>query len=87
MAKRWKVCTVTTIDGSGKPHSVQLYASSAFDAAQWYTMLAEEHSFREAIPLPTPDTIFSVQMEGHATSERVEGRALQAWIAKQQTDC
>jgi hypothetical protein len=81
--KRWKRCTVTIINADGKPFSVPAYASSAFDAAHQYILHVQEQGVRSGLPTFTPETVICVQFQGRPTSERVEWRALQAWIEKQ----
>jgi hypothetical protein len=65
---------------------MQGYASSAFDAAHQYILHVHEQGVRSGLPIFTPETVICVQFQGRPTSERIEWRALQAWIEKQKPE-
>jgi hypothetical protein len=75
--ERW--CTVTTTDADGRRHSLDLRAGSSYDAAHVYLAHVREHP-ECGVPRPTLATLFEVVID--AKVYRVEGAALQQWIAK-----
>ena len=78
---RW--CTVTVTDREGRRHSVDVQATSAFNAAHLYVVEAKKE---RAVGLPKPTlaplatlaTVFEVVTAGKVY--RVTGAALQRWI-------
>ena len=77
MPDRW--CTVTVTDDAGKRHSLDVLASSTYDAAHLYVTQAKART-RPAPLLPTPSlhTMFEVVANGRVY--HVSGTALQSWI-------
>jgi hypothetical protein len=75
MPERW--CTVTVIDGEGRRHSLDVRASSTYDAAHLYVVHAKTQP-RADIPVPTMATAFDVVTDGRV--HRVSGVALHRWI-------
>jgi hypothetical protein len=78
MGDRW--CTVTVIEESGRRHSVDVLASSTFDAAHIFVTHAKADP-RNGIPRLSVDSVFEITVGGKV--HRVEGRALQQWILKE----
>jgi hypothetical protein len=81
MASRW--ATVTLIEASGRRWSVDLVASSVFDAAHLFVAHAKENP-RNGLPRPTTDSAFEVSVGGKI--HRVTGRALQRWILREREE-
>ena len=54
---RW--CTVTVIDPEGRRHSVDVQATSSFDAAHLFVVEAKKES-AGYLPKPTLATVFEV---------------------------
>jgi len=81
MASRW--ATVTLIEPSGRRWSVDLVASSVFDAAHLFVAHAKENP-RNGLPKPTTDSVFEVSIDGKI--HRVEGQALQRWILNERNE-
>jgi len=81
MAAKW--CTVTVLDGSGRRHSVDVLATSTFDAAHLYVVEAKDKR-QVTLPVPTVDTRFEVVHDGKVYA--VPGGALQRWIEKRRQD-
>jgi hypothetical protein len=77
MPTRW--CTVTVTDSQGRRHSVDVLASSTFDAAHLYLTHAKGHPDTR-LPVPGKDTLFEVVMDGRVYM--VKGEALRQWIVK-----
>jgi hypothetical protein len=77
---RW--ATVTMLYG-GRRYSVDVNASSTFDAAHLFVTHAKA-SPGNGIPIPTIDSQFEVVLDGKIF--RVTGRALQKWILKQRQE-
>jgi len=75
MAGKW--CTVTVTDNEGRRHSVDVQATSSYDAAHLYVVNAKGQPAAQ-LPLPTLATVFEVVTNGKVY--RVEGKALQRWI-------
>jgi hypothetical protein len=71
---------VTITDAEGQRHSLDLQATSSYDAAHVYVTHAKAHPER-GLPKATLSTLFEVAIDGKVL--RVEGTALQRWIAKQ----
>jgi hypothetical protein len=78
---RW--CTVTVVDAQGRRHSLDLQASSLYDAAHIYVCHAKEHPER-GHPHPTLATVLEVVIDTRVY--RVEGKALQRWIVKRRRE-
>jgi hypothetical protein len=78
---RW--CTVTVTDSTGRRHSIDLQATSTYDAAHLYVCRAKE-SVGNEFPNLTLATVFEVVNGGRVY--RVEGRALQRWIVKRRNE-
>jgi hypothetical protein len=76
MAERW--CTVTVTDAHGRRHSLDVLATSTYDAAHLYVTHAKTQQ-QSRIPVPTVETRFEVVSDGRIY--RVPGEALQRWIA------
>jgi len=76
VAERW--CTVTVTDEEGRRHSLDVQASSTFDAAHLYVARAKTNASAQ-LPIPTLATVFEVVTSGRVYS--VKGAALQRWIA------
>jgi hypothetical protein len=70
-------------DSEGRRHSLDLQATSIFDAAHVYVCHVSEHPERR-LPRPTLATAFEVVIGGKVY--RVEGRALQRWIAQRRQE-
>ena len=78
---RW--CTVTVTDPDGRRHSVDVQATSTFDAAHLFVVEAKKER-AVGLPKPTLATVFEVVADGKVY--RVPGSALQRWIVeKRQT--
>ena len=74
-----KWCTVTVTDADGRRHSVDVQATSTFDAAHLYvTEARKERSV--GFPKLTLATVFEVAADGKIY--RVKGEALQRWIVE-----
>jgi hypothetical protein len=78
---RW--CTVTVTDSTGRRYSLDLRATSTHDAAHLYVCRAKE-TVGDEFPKLTLATVFEVINGGRVY--RVEGRALQRWIAKRRSE-
>jgi len=74
---RW--CTVTVTDAEGRRHSVDLQATSSFDAAHLFVVEAKKER-AVGLPKPTLATVFEVVTGGRVY--RVTGAALQHWIVE-----
>jgi hypothetical protein len=74
--ERW--CTVTVTDEEGRRYSLDVQASSTFDAAHLYVAHAKKNAGAQ-LPIPTLATVFEVATSGRVYS--VKGSALQRWIA------
>jgi hypothetical protein len=81
MGERWGA--VTVIEESGRRHSVDVLASSTFDAAHIFVAHAKADP-RNGIPRLSVDSIFEVVVGGKI--HRIEGRALQRWILKEREE-
>jgi hypothetical protein len=68
---------------SGRRHSVDVFASSTFDAAHMFVTHAKADP-RTGIPKLTIDSVFEVVVNGKV--HRVEGKALQRWILKERVE-
>ena len=74
---RW--CTVTVTDQDGRRHSVDVQATSTFDAAHLFVVEAKKER-AVGLPKPTLATVFEVVAAGKVY--RVTGTALQTWIVE-----
>jgi hypothetical protein len=91
MGEGW--CTVTMIEESGRRHSVDVLASSTFDAAHIFLAHAKADPRndiprngipRNGIPRLSLDSVFEVVVDGKI--HRVEGRALQQGILRERKE-
>jgi hypothetical protein len=81
MPEKW--CTVTVVDRDGRRYSLDVQASSTYDAAHLY--LAHAKSEPQAqLPIPTTETLFEVVTGGKVYS--VRGAALQRWIEQRRQE-
>jgi hypothetical protein len=83
---RW--CTVTVTDQDGRRHSVDVQATSTFDAAHLFVVEAKKER-AVGLPKPTLATVFEVIAAGKVSNSmrvsalyRVTGTALQTWIVE-----
>src|SRR5262245_17502362 len=74
---RW--CTVTVTDQDGRRHSVDVQATSTFDAAHLFVVEAKKER-AVLLQKPTLATVFEVVAAGQVY--RVTGTALQTWIVE-----
>lgn len=74
---RW--CTVTVTDAEGRRQSVDVQATSLFDAAHLFLVEAKKER-AVGLPKPTLATVFEVVAAGKVY--RVTGAALQRWIVE-----
>jgi hypothetical protein len=74
---RW--CTVTVTDPDGRRHSVDVLATSTYDAAHLFVVEAKAER-AVGLPKPTLATVFEVVADGKVY--RVTGAALQKWIVE-----
>jgi hypothetical protein len=74
---RW--CTVTVTDQDGRRHSVDVQATSTFDAAHLFVVEAKKER-AVGLPKPTLATVFEVVAAGKVY--RVTGTAPQTWIVE-----
>jgi hypothetical protein len=75
MPEQW--CTVTVTDARGKRHSVDVFASSTFDAAHLYLTHVTARA-DAALPIPDENSVFDVVIGGKIYA--VKGTALKKWI-------
>jgi hypothetical protein len=81
MPEHW--CTVTVTDAEGRRHSLDVIASSTYDAAHLYVAHAKEQP-QAGLPVPNPTTVFEVVNAGKVYT--VEGAALQRWIEQRRQE-
>jgi hypothetical protein len=81
VGERW--CTVTVMEESGRRHSLDILASSTFDAAHIFVTHAKADP-RNGIPRLTIETVFEVAVNGKI--HRVAGKDLQRWILKEREE-
>jgi hypothetical protein len=79
--ERW--CTVTLTDNEGRRHSLDVIASSAYDAAHLFLTHARNQPM-SGLPIPTVASVFEVTTAGHV--HRIEGRKLRDWIMKRREE-
>ena len=77
---RW--CTVTVTDDEGRRHSVDVQATSSFDAAHLLVVEAEKER-SAGLPKPTLATVFEVVTAGRIY--HVTGTALRRWIVEKRS--
>ena len=75
VAERW--CTVTVTDQQGRRHSLDVRATSTYDAAHLYVAHAKQNPAAH-LPALTVATVFEVVTAGRMYS--IQGAALQKWI-------
>jgi hypothetical protein len=78
-----KWCTVTLTDGEGKRYSLDVRASSSFDAAHLCFTHIKANPAAE-FPIPCTSTVFEVVADGKI--HRVHGMRLKAWIEKRRNE-
>jgi hypothetical protein len=81
MGERW--CTVSVTEPDGRRHSVDVLATSVFDAAHICIVHAKKNP-QAGFPRLSLGTIFEVVIDGKVY--RVEGKALQRWIVKERQE-
>jgi hypothetical protein len=81
VSERW--CIVTVIDSDGRRYSLDVQASSTYDAAHLYVTHAKNHP-SSGLPLPTLASVFEVVTDGRVY--RIEGAKLQRWIVERRHD-
>jgi hypothetical protein len=74
-------CTVTVTDAEGRRHSLDVLASSTYDAAHLYVTHAKE---QRTLPVPTLASVFEVVKGGKVYT--VAGAALQRWIEQRRQE-
>jgi hypothetical protein len=75
MPEHW--CTVTVTDATGRRHSLDVIATSTYDAAHLYLTHAKAQP-QSGLPLLTVESVFEVVNGGRVYT--VVGAALQRWI-------
>src|SRR6185437_3718371 len=78
-----KWATVTVVDADGRRHSLDVLASSAYDAAHPFLHTAKENR-ASTLPIPTRETIFEIVCEGKL--HRVSGAGLFEWIERRRNE-
>ena len=78
-----KWCTVTVSVASGKRFSLDVDASSSYDAAHLYVTHVKANP-QCGLPMPTLETRFEVVSDGKLY--QVEGAKLAKWIEKRRQD-
>ena len=81
MPENW--CTVTVTDATGRRHSLDVIATSTYDAAHLYVTHAKAQP-QSGLPLPTVETVFEVVNGGRVYT--VVGAALQRWIEQRRQE-
>ena len=71
------------IAANGRRYSVDLCASSTFDAAHLFVAHAKSDP-RNGIPTPTVESVFEVVVNGQIY--RLTGKALRRWIEKEREE-
>ena len=79
--ERW--CTVTVIGQEGRRHSLDVQASSTYDAAHQFVVHAKTKPASQ-LPIPTLATVFEVVAAGRLYCGK--GAALQKWILQKQQE-
>jgi hypothetical protein len=79
--ERWGTVTVT--DDPGRRHSLDVQASSTYDAAHLYVAHVKTNTATQ-FPVPTLATVFEVVTAGRVYY--VKGAALQRWIAERRQE-
>ena len=75
-----KCCTVTVTDPDGRRHSLDVQATSTFDAAHLSGVVEAKKERAVGLPKPTLAAVFEVVADGKVY--RVKGEALQKWIVE-----
>lgn len=78
MGERW--ATVTVTDSGGRRHSVDVFASSTYDAAHLFVAHAKGNT-QTGLPTLGCETSFEVSVAGRI--HYIQGSALQRWILKE----
>ena len=81
MPEKW--CTVTVIDSEGRRYSLDVRASSTYDAAHLFVAHAKGQP-QAQFPIPTTETLFEVITCGNVYT--VKGSALQRWIEQRRQE-
>jgi len=81
MPERW--CTVTVTDQQGRRHSLDVQATSIYDAAHIYVTHAKQCP-AAGLPKPSVATTFEVVTGGRVYG--VKGAALQRWILQRRQE-
>jgi hypothetical protein len=76
-------CTVTVTTADGRRHSLDVLASSTYDAAHLYVAHAIEQAEAQ---LPVPDIMTVFEVVKGAKVYTVEGVALQRWIEQRRQE-
>ncbi|HEY3742924.1 MAG TPA: hypothetical protein VGL53_23920 [Bryobacteraceae bacterium] len=79
--ERW--CTVTVTDAEGRRHSLDVQATSTYDAAHLYVTHSLNHP-ASGLPNLTTSSVFEVVIDSKV--HRVEGASLHAWIERQKSE-
>jgi hypothetical protein len=77
------LCTVTVTDEQGRRHSLDVEASSTFDAAHLYVAHVKS-AVEGQFPIPTAATVFEVVASGRVY--HLKGTALQKWILQRRQE-
>jgi hypothetical protein len=78
-----KWATVTVVDPDCRRHSLDVLASSAYDAVHLFLHNAKENRAL-ALPIPTRETVFEVLCQGKV--HRVSGAGLKQWIQRRRDE-
>src|SRR5450631_703945 len=81
VGSRW--ASVSMVDEGGRRYSVDVCASSTFDAAHLFVTHAKADP-RNGIPKPTVGSQFEVVVDGRI--HHISGKALQKWIFDQREE-
>jgi hypothetical protein len=81
MGERW--CTVSVTEQGGRRHSLDVLATSVFDAAQICIVYAKKNP-QGGFPRLSLATVFEVVIDRKVY--RVAGKSLQRWIIKQRQE-
>jgi hypothetical protein len=84
MGERW--CTVTVIEQSGRRHSVDILASSTFDAAHIFVTHAKADP-RNGIPRLSVDSVFEVAVDGKIHQPWPVSPRHCLWVVYRRTVC
>jgi hypothetical protein len=81
MRRKW--CTVSFTSPEGRRFSLDVQATSTFDAAHLYITHAIQHK-EAGLPDPKLSDVFEIVVDGKVHT--VKGSALQRWIVNRRTD-